>query len=152
MDYLLEKFQEKGLLKKYKEINSMRIHHICIQTNTYEESKRFYRDILGFKLINETPNFHGRDYNTWLDLNGFMIELQTGKDVLDKYNKESEGIVHFALYEENIDEFVSKIKDNKDIKFKKKDGQIIYQVEDSKLVKLIAPEGTIVEIRDKIEL
>lgn len=130
----------------------MRIHHICIQTNTYEESKRFYMDILGFKLINETPNFHGRDYNTWLDLNGFMIELQTGKDVLDKYNKESEGIVHFALYEDNIDEFVSKIKDNKDIKFKKKDGQIIYQVEDSKLVKLIAPEGTIVEIRDKIEL
>lgn len=130
----------------------MRIHHICIQTNTYEESKRFYIDILGFKLINETPNFHGRDYNTWLDLNGFMIELQTGKDVLDKYNKESEGIVHFALYEENIDEFVSKIKDNKDIKFKKKDGQIIYQVENSKLVKLIAPEGTIVEIRDKIEL
>ena len=130
----------------------MRIHHICIQTNTYEESKRFYMDILGFKLINETPNFHGRDYNTWLDLNGFMIELQTGKDVLDKYNKESEGIVHFALYEENIDEFVSKIKDNKDIKFKKKDGRIIYQVENSKLVKLIAPEGTIVEIRDKIEL
>lgn len=130
----------------------MRIHHICIQTNTYEESKRFYMDILGFKLINETPNFHGRDYNTWLDLNGFMIELQTGKDVLDKYNKESEGIVHFALYEENIDEFVSTIKDNKDIKFKKKDGQIIYQVKNSKLVKLIAPEGTIVEIRDKIEL
>lgn len=36
--------------------------------------------------------------------------------------------------------------------FKKKDGKIIYQVENSKLVKLIAPEWTIVEIRDKIEL
>ncbi len=55
-----------------------------------------------------------------------MIELQTGKDILDKYNKESEGIVHFALYEENIDEFVSKIKDNENIKFQKKDGKIIY--------------------------
>lgn len=130
----------------------MKIHHICIQTNTYEESKKFYMDILGFKLLKETPNFHGRDYNTWLDLNGFMIELQTDKDILDKYNKESEGIVHFALYEDNIDEFVSKIKDNKDIKFKKKDGKVIYQVENSKLVKLIAPEGTIIEIRDKIEL
>lgn len=125
----------------------MKIHHICIQTNTYEESKKFYMDILGFKLIKETPNFHGRDYNTWLDLNGFMIELQTGKNILDKYNKESEGIVHFALYEDDIDEFVSKIKDNKEIKFKKKDGKIIYQVENSKLVKLIAPEGTIVEIK-----
>lgn len=125
----------------------MKIHHICIQTNTYEESKKFYMDILGFKLVKETPNFHGRDYNTWLDLNGFMIELQTGKNILDKYNKESEGIVHFALYEDDIDEFVSKIKDNKEIKFKKKDGKIIYQVENSKLVKLIAPEGTIVEIK-----
>lgn len=130
----------------------MKIHHICIQTNTYEESEKFYMDILGFKLLKETPNFHGRDYNTWLDLNGFMIELQTGKDILDKYNKESEGIVYFALYEDNIDEFVAKIKDNKDIKFKKKDGKIIYQVENSKLVKLIAPEGTIIEIRNKIKL
>ena len=26
---------------------------------------------------------------------------------LEKYNKDSEGIVHFALYEENIEEFVS---------------------------------------------
>lgn len=130
----------------------MKIHHICIQTNTYEESKKFYMDILGFKLVKETLNFHGRDYNTWLDLNGFMIELQTGKNTLVQYNKESEGIVHFALYEDNIDNFVAKIKDDKEIKFKKKDGKIIYQVENSKLVKLIAPEGTIVEIRDKIEL
>lgn len=131
----------------------MKIHHICIQTNVYEESKKFYMDILGFKLIKETPNFHGRDYNTWLDLDGFMIELQTGKNnILDKYNKESEGIAHFALYEENIDEFVSKIKDNENIEFKKKNGKIIYHVENSKLVKLIAPEGSIVEIRDKINL
>ena len=81
-----------------------------------------------------------------------MIELQTGKSTLDKYNKEAEGITHFALYEENIDEFVNKIKDKENIKFKEKNGEIIYQVENSKLVKLIAPEGTIVEIRDAIEL
>ena len=108
----------------------------------------FYTDILGFKLIQETNNFHGREYNTWLDLNGFMIELQTGKDTLEKYNKEAEGIVHFALYENNLEEFVSKIKNLDIVKFNKKDGNIIYNVENSKLVKIIAPEGTIVEIRD----
>lgn len=97
----------------------MKIHHICIQTNTYEESKKFYIDILGFKLVKETPNFHGRDYNTWLDLNGFMIELQTGKNTLVQYNKESEGIVHFALYEDNIDNFVAKIKDDKKLSLKR---------------------------------
>ena len=117
----------------------MKIHHICIQTNCYEKSKKFYIEILGFKLVKETINFHGRAYNTWLDLNGFMIELQTGKEQLVKYNKDAEGIVHFALYEENIE-------------FKRKNGNIIYQVENSKLVKLIAPEGTIVEIRDSINI
>lgn len=105
----------------------MTIHHICIQTNTYEESKKFYTEIIGFKLIKETKNFHGRDFNTWLALNGFMIELQTGKSILDKYNKEAEGITHFALYEENIDEFVNNIKDKENIKFKEKNGEIIYQ-------------------------
>lgn len=130
----------------------MKIHHICIQTNSYEESKLFYTEVLGFTVVKETINFHGRDYNTWLDLNGFMIELQTGKEQLEKYNKESEGIVHFALYEKDVEEFVAKIKDFKYIKFKKKEGKIVYQVENSKLVKLIAPEGTIIEIRDSEEL
>ena len=126
----------------------MRIHHICIQTNCYHESKMFYTIVLGFKLIQETKDFHGREYNTWLELNGFMIELQTGKDTLEKYNKEAEGIVHFALYKNNLEEFVSKIKDLDIVRFKKKECDIIYNVENSKLVKLVAPEGTIVEIRD----
>lgn len=126
----------------------MKIHHICIQTNCYEESKKFYIEALGFKIVKETRNFHGRDYNTWLDFNGFMIELQTGKEYLEKYNKDAEGIVHFAFYDENIEKFVSNISHMKNIEFKKKDGNIIYQVENSKLVKLIAPEGTIIEIRD----
>jgi glyoxylase I family protein len=43
---------------------TMKIHHICIQTNCYQESKMFYTDILGFKLIQETKDFHGREYNT----------------------------------------------------------------------------------------
>lgn len=125
----------------------MRIHHICIQTNCYQASKMFYTNVLGFKLIQETKGFHGREYNTWLELNGFMIELQTGKEPLEKYNKEAEGIVHFALYEHNLEEFIDNIKDLDIVKFKKKDGYIIYNVENSKLAKIIAPEGTIVEIR-----
>lgn len=130
----------------------MKIHHLCIQTNCYEKSKMFYIEILGFKLVKETINFHGRAYNTWLDLNGFMIELQTGKEQLVNYNQNAEGIVHFALYEENIEKFVSNIENMDNIEFKKKNGSIIYQVENSKLVKLIAPEGTIVEIRDSINI
>jgi len=42
------------------------LHHVCIQTEDYQESLKFYTDVLGFELVSETANFHGRDYNTWL--------------------------------------------------------------------------------------
>jgi glyoxylase I family protein len=42
------------------------LHHVCIQTEDYQESLKFYTNILGFELVAETANFHGRDYNTWL--------------------------------------------------------------------------------------
>ena len=38
------------------------IHHVCIQTNSYEESLDFYTRILGFEIVQETKNFHNRDY------------------------------------------------------------------------------------------
>ena len=54
-------------------------HHVCIQTNTYEESLRFYCDLLDMKIVKETAGFHGRAYNTWLQKDRFAIELQTPK-------------------------------------------------------------------------
>lgn len=34
------------------------MHHVCIQTEKYEESLEFYMRILGFEIVQETPNFH----------------------------------------------------------------------------------------------
>ena len=42
------------------------MHHVCIQTEKYEESLRFYRDILEFNVVKETKGFHGRDVTTIL--------------------------------------------------------------------------------------
>jgi glyoxylase I family protein len=56
-----------------------RLHHICIQSDKYEESVKFYTDILGFDLVKETKNFHGRLFNSWLQQGELMIELQTNK-------------------------------------------------------------------------
>ncbi|MED0963155.1 VOC family protein [Bacillus paramycoides] len=55
------------------------LHHICIQTNTYLETLAFYTKALGFEIVEESPNFHGRAFNTWLKLGAFYIELQTGR-------------------------------------------------------------------------
>lgn len=128
----------------------MYIHHICIQTNKYNQSLGFYKEILGFEIVQETKGFNNREYNTWLNLNGFMIELQTGKNSenLENNNFNSEGIVHFCLYTDNFNLIFNKINRLNKSLFKTKNGNKIYNVGDNRLFKLKAPEGTIIEIRD----
>lgn len=125
------------------------VHHLCIQTNTYLETIEFYTKFLGFEVVQESPNFHGREFNTWLRLGAFYIELQTGKqdETLAQVNSNSEGIVHFCIWVQDLAlevERLQKINAN----FIKKKGEIIYHVENGQLCKLIAPEGTIVELRN----
>ncbi len=132
----------------------MKIHHICIQISTYEKSLAFYRGVLGFDLVQVSEDFHTRDYNTWLDLNGFMIELQTAKvgQPFSAYNKNSQGVPHFCLYSDAFDEDYIKIKSKDQGFFRQKNHKDIYQVEGGRLFKVVAPEGTIIEIRDSESL
>ncbi|MDZ5472342.1 VOC family protein [Bacillus sp. 31A1R] len=125
------------------------VHHICIQTNHYKDSLTFYTDILGFELIKETPNFHNRYFNTWLKLDSFYIELQTGKvgETLNSANTNTQGAIHFCLWVDDLAKEVQKIKQF-GYNFIKKNGEEIYRVEGGHLCKMIAPEGTIIELRD----
>lgn len=124
------------------------VHHICIQTNQYEASKAFYL-ALGFKLEEETPNFHGRDFNTWLSLDGFFIELQTGKKELTPFDKNHEGIQHLCLYTDDLNAAIESLATYSE-NFIKKEGKIIYHVANGELFKLTAPEGTIIEYRNNL--
>lgn len=125
------------------------VHHLCIQTNTYLETLAFYTKALGFEIVEESPNFHGRAFNTWLKLGAFYIELQTGKqgEELTVANSNSEGLVHFCLWVENLQQEVERLKEL-NTHFVLKNGEIIYHIENGHLCKLKAPEGTIVELRD----
>ena len=126
------------------------IHHVCIQTEKYQESLDFYTKILGFDILSETPNFHTRAFNTWLKLDNFMIELQTAKngDTLNPWSNINEGIVHMCFLVDNIEEEYERIKSLGYNNFKVKNGKVIYNVEGGKLLKIKAPEGTEIEIRD----
>lgn len=126
------------------------IHHVCIQTENYKESLNFYKNILGFEVINETKNFHGRDYNTWLKLQNFMIELQTPKsnDSFNKWSNLNAGPVHMGFIVESVEEEYSRIKNLGYTDFKVKNGEIVYKVKGESLFKIKAPEGTEIEIRD----
>lgn len=133
---------------------ALQAHHICIQTDTYKASKDFYMKALGFEMVIETPEFHDRDYNTWLKLGDFMIELMTNKkrETLVKYNKKSRGLAHFCLYTDDFDGAYQKILNLGYTNFNKKNGSNIYSVLGGRLFKVVAPEGTIIEIRDNPDL
>lgn len=126
------------------------IHHVCIQTNHYEDSLSFYTKILNFKLVKESAGFHGRDYNTWLEQDGFMIELQTNKqsETLSEASQHSKGLTHLCFLVDDVKEEVERILALNYTNFKFKDGKALYEVEGSYLSKVIAPEGTIIEFRD----
>ncbi|ADL52639.1 VOC family protein [Clostridium cellulovorans] len=126
------------------------IHHICIQTDKYEESVDFYTRILGFQIISETPNFHGRDFNTWIKLGKFMIELQTPKegDNFNKWSSLNAGPVHMAFMVDNVEQEYERIKALGYEDFKLKNGQVVYKVLGESLLKIKAPEGTEIEMRD----
>lgn len=131
-------------------MSAKKAHHICIQTSKYKESLLFYTEILGFELVKETAGFHTRDFNTWLKMDSFMIELQTPKkgDQLIPWSSLNEGIVHIAFIVDDVQKEYERIKSKGYDHFKIKNGKIIYKVENGKLFKVRAPEGTEIEIRD----
>ncbi|MGM9943710.1 MAG: VOC family protein [Lysinibacillus sp.] len=125
------------------------VHHLCLQTNSYVETIAFYTRGLGFEVVQESPNFHGREFNTWLRLGTFYIEIQTGKqnETLAQVNSNSEGLVHFCIWVEDLEFEVERLQ-KMNVNFIKKNGEIIYHVENGHLCKLIAPEGTVIELRN----
>ena len=130
------------------------LHHLCIQTDNYEASLDFYCRVFDFKVKKETKNFHTRLYNTWLEYGNLMIELQTGKEgeILIDHSNSNKGLVHFCFWVADINEEYNRIKKLGYTNFKSKNGEHIYTVEGGKLLKVISPEGTIIELRDSKEL
>lgn len=126
-----------------------RLHHVCIQTECYSESLDFYTRRLGFSLLKESAGFHGRAYNSWLALNGFMIELQTPKagEAFTPWSSRQAGPVHLAFLVDDVEAEYLRLQKLGQRDFKRKDGQAVYEVCGGKLLKIKAPEGTEIEFR-----
>lgn len=134
------------------------LHHVCVETNCYERSLSFYRDVLGFAVICETGDFggnRGRRYNTWLKNVDIMIELETPKRGLFRLPfrlplcRKPSGIDHICFMVDDIEREVSRIRAAGHADFKEKDGSAIYLVSGVPLCKVIAPEGTVIELREQ---
>lgn len=94
-------------------------------------------------MVKEIQNFHNRDFNTWLEMDTFMIELQTSKkgDKLKSWSSLNEGIVHMCFLVDNVQKEFERIKKLGYTNFKSKNGQKIYKVEDGFLFKIKASEA-----------
>lgn len=57
-------------------VNLQSVHHIALICSNYEQSKKFYTEVLGFRVVQETFRSERNSYKLDLALNGnYIIEL-----------------------------------------------------------------------------
>ena len=85
-----------------------KIHHVAILTDRYEESKRFYTDLLGFTIINETYREQRDSYKLDLAINGqYCIELFSFPEYKERNTfPESKGLRHLAFAVDDVEKWI----------------------------------------------
>ena len=90
-----------GLLKN--------VHHIAIICSDYDQSKRFYTEILGLDIIRETWRAERRSWKLDLALNGhYIIELFSFPDPPARPSRpEACGLRHLAFAVEDLERVIA---------------------------------------------
>lgn len=88
-----------------------RIHHIAIICTDYEKSKRFYTEILGLTIVEETYRTERQSYKLDLAVNGvYQIELFSFPNPPARPSKpEACGLRHLAFEVENLAQAVENL-------------------------------------------
>lgn len=95
-------------------MNLNNIHHIAIIVSNYEQSKKFYSEVLGFQIVNETFRAERDSYKLDLQINEHaQIELFSFPNPPHRPSyPEAAGLRHIAfgvlLVEKIQDELISK--------------------------------------------
>lgn len=91
-----------------------KIHHIAIICSNYEVSKKFYTEILGLKIIQETYREERDSYKLDLSLNGnYVVELFSFPYPPKRVsNPEATGLRHLAFEVDNLEEIIAHLIQN----------------------------------------
>jgi glyoxylase I family protein len=86
-----------------------KIHHIAIICSNYQVSKKFYTEILGLTIINETYREERESYKLDLALNGdYVIELFSFPNPPPRPSRpESTGLRHLAFAVDDLDHVIA---------------------------------------------
>lgn len=90
-----------------------KVHHIAIICSNYEKSKRFYVDVLGFKILKETYRKTRESYKLDLALNGeYIIELFSFPNPPNRVSKpEAQGLRHLAFEVDDVERTSAVLRD-----------------------------------------
>ena len=90
----------------------MRIHHVAIICSDYEKSKKFYVDVLGFPIIQETFRKERNSYKLDIKVSETeQIELFSFPNPPQRVNSpEACGLRHLAFEVNNIEESISQLQ------------------------------------------
>ena len=89
------------------------IHHVAIICSDYEQSKKFYVEVLGFEIIQETYREARNSYKLDLKVgsSAMQIELFSFPDPPKRVNRpEACGLRHLAFVVEDLERSVAQLK------------------------------------------
>jgi glyoxylase I family protein len=91
------------------------VHHIAVICSDYKISKKFYTEILGFKIKNEVYRKERDSYKLDLSLNGiYTLELFSFPDPPGRLSRpEATGLRHIAFTVENLEKTLSHLSEKK---------------------------------------
>jgi glyoxylase I family protein len=94
-------------------INIKRVHHVAIICSDYLLSKKFYLEVLGFKMDSEVYRDARQSFKADLSLNGtYIIELFSFPETPLRPSKpEAAGLRHIAFEVEDIESVVKTLKE-----------------------------------------
>ena len=92
-----------------------KIHHIAIICSNYEVSKKFYIDILGLEVLNETYRAERMSYKLDLAINGqYCIELFSFTNPPQRTSRpEATGLRHLAFEVNDLEKVIAHLNDYK---------------------------------------
>lgn len=87
-----------------------KVHHVAIIGSDYEKSRRFYVDLLGFKVLREVYRENRDDWMLNLRLDDLEIELFIMKNCPKRLSyPEANGLRHLAFRVESVEETVREL-------------------------------------------
>ncbi|MCL6584973.1 MAG: VOC family protein [Anoxybacillus sp.] len=88
-----------------------RLHHIAIICSNYEQSKHFYTNVLGFRILHEQYRAERKSYKLDLRAGDVQIELFSFEHPPKRPSEpEACGLRHIAFSVANIDEAVAHLQ------------------------------------------